>query len=239
MATYNGEKHIKEQMISILSQLSGDDEVIIVDDFSADGTVPVIRSLNDPRIKIFLNDQNKGHVFSFGRSIELATKEVIFMSDQDDIWVANRVTFMLDRIFKSNAMLVSTNSKFIDGDGNQIDYCIDGINSKTSNNYLSNIMDIFLGKRNYYGCAMAFRKDLKSIILPIPTFVESHDLWIAMAANINKSNLHCNEITLERRIHGGNASITKRRFTLQLWSRIVFARSFARLFVRKYSRKQK
>lgn len=237
LATYNGEKFINKQIDSILKQISSDDELIIVDDFSLDNTVQVIRKLNDSRIKIFINNQNMGHVYSFGRAIDLAAKDVIFLSDQDDIWMDNRVTFMIDQILKSNALLVSTNSKFIDAYGNKIDYFIYGVNSKTSNNYLGNIIDIYLGKKNYFGCTMAFKKELKSIILPIPSYVESHDLWIALAANINKSNLHCNETTLERRIHGDNASIIKRKFTQQFWSRIVFSISIVELILRKYFKK--
>jgi glycosyltransferase involved in cell wall biosynthesis len=233
LATYNGEKFIYEQIDSILKQISSYDEVIIVDDFSIDSTVQIIRNLNDSRIKIFINKQNMGHVYSFGRAIDLATKEVIFLSDQDDIWMDNRVNFMIEQILKSNALLVSTNSKFIDTYGNQIDYTVNGVNSKNSNNYWSNIIDIYLGKKNYFGCTMAFRKELKSIILPIPSYVESHDLWIALAANINKSNLHCDVTTLERRIHRNNASIIKRKFILQLWSRIVFSISLVELIIRK------
>lgn len=233
LASYNGAKFIKLQLESIIKQLHKDDEIIIVDDCSSDNTLDVIRSINDQRIKIFLNEINRGHVFSFGLAIALSSKDIIFMSDQDDIWIEDRVALMKDKLLNSEAMLVSSNSNFVDLKGKKIPFNVDGVSSKSSKKYLRNITDVFFGKKNYYGCAMAFNKELKGLILPIPNYVESHDLWIAIAANIVKSNLHCDEVTLNRTVHGENASIVKRKLHLKLWSRIIFMRSILQLFFRK------
>lgn len=239
IASYNGAKFIKLQLESIIKQLNEDDEIVIVDDCSSDSTIEVIKSMNDNRIKLFLNEINRGHVFSFGRAIALATKDMIFMSDQDDIWIDGRVALMKSKLQNSSAMLVSSNSNFIDSKGGKINFNIDGVDSNFSDKYLSNIIDVFKGKENYYGCAMALKKELKELILPIPKYVESHDLWIAMAANIAKSNMHCDEATLKRRVHGANASIVKRELYLKLWSRIIFMRSIFQLFFRKLLLKKK
>jgi len=196
----------------------------------------IIKSISDYRIKIFLNEINRGHVYSFGRAIELASNDIIFMSDQDDIWLDGRITLMKNKLLNANVMLLSSNTNFIDSKGNKINYSLNHLSSKTSNNHISNIKDIFLGKGYYYGCAMALKKELKNIILPIPNYVESHDLWIALAANIKKSNIHCNESTLNRRIHGGNASIVSRRLLNKLWSRIIFIISIVHLFIRTKTR---
>jgi glycosyltransferase involved in cell wall biosynthesis len=239
LASYNGAKFIELQLESIIKQLHDDDEIIIVDDCSSDNTLEVIRSMNDERIKMFLNEINRGHVFSFGRAISLATKDIIFMSDQDDIWIGGRVALMKSKLLNSDAMLVSSNSNFVDSKGDKIDFNVDGVRPEFSDKNLSNIIDVFKGKGNYYGCAMAFKKELKKLILPIPNYVESHDLWIAMAANMAKSNLHCIEATLNRRVHGANASIVKRKLFLKLWSRLIFLRSILQLFFRKLSIKRK
>lgn len=238
LASYNGAKFIELQLYSIIKQLDKDDEIIIVDDCSSDNTLEVIRSVNDVRIKIFLNEINRGHVFSFGRAISLAIKDIIFMSDQDDVWIDGRVFLMKNKLLNSNAMLVSSNSNFIDSKGDKIDFKIDGVHSESSKKYLNNIIDIFKGKENYYGCAMAFKKELRELILPIPYYVESHDLWIAMAANIAKSNIHCDETTLNRRVHGNNASVVNRKFILKLWSRVVFALSLPHLMFRRFTVKK-
>lgn len=237
IATFNGEKYIEFQINSIIEQLDSFDEVIIVDDCSQDNTVKIIQSLNDPRIKIYQNEINRGHVYSFSRAIELTTKNLIFMSDQDDVWKNNRLILMKEKLLNSSALLLSSNSEFINSGGIKIDFKIDGVDEINSFKYFSNIIDIFRGKTNYYGCAMAFKSELKKYILPMPNYVESHDLWIAMAANLIKSNLHSNEITLERRIHGANASVVNRRLILKLKSRIVFLKSLIQLIVRKFENK--
>jgi glycosyltransferase involved in cell wall biosynthesis len=232
LASYNGEKYLEEQLKSIINQLNVDDEIIIVDDFSNDSTVKVINSFKDEKIKIFINEVNKGHVYSFGKAISLATKDIIFMSDQDDIWLEGRVDFMKEKLINSEAMLVSSNSNFVDSDGKVIDFEIDGVHSECSNKYFKNIIDIIVGKTNYYGCTMVLKKELKELILPIPSYVESHDLWIAIAANISKSNRHLNNSTLLRRIHGENASVLKRKLIPKLWSRVIFAISTIHLVYR-------
>lgn len=238
MATYNGTKYIEIQLQSILRQLDLNDEVIILDDYSTDETLDLVRKIDDKRIKIFKNEVNKGHVYSFGRVIELATKDIIFMSDQDDIWLDGRVKLMKDKLLNSGALLISTNSNFIDSDGKILDFSLDGVSSESSARHLKNIIDIFIGKTNYVGCAMAFKKELRNLILPIPFYVESHDLWIAMGANIIKSNLHIDEPTLSRRIHGENASIVKRKLLPKLWSRIIFLISLMHLYYRSLLRKK-
>ena len=64
MATYNGAKYIKEQLDSIIPQLREDDELIVSDDASKDDTLKIVQSYNDPRIKIFHNE-NHGVAHNF------------------------------------------------------------------------------------------------------------------------------------------------------------------------------
>lgn len=221
IASYNGERFIKQQLESILLQLSNDDEIIIVDDCSKDSTITIINSFNDKRIKLYRNKENKKHVYTFGKAIEFAKNDFIFLSDQDDIWVDNRVSLFRSNFTRSNCLLISSNftlfnekkEKFFSGNP---------LINKDSKRYFRNIAGIILGKRDYYGCAMAFRKELKEIILPIPSYVKSHDLWIAMAANLLKSNLHIEEFTVKRRIHNNNVTNTNRTLKEKIDTRVFF-----------------
>ena len=86
IASYNGEKYIKEQLNSILCQLEERDEVIISDDSSTDNTVQIIESFKDKRIKIFREQKFKSPIYNFENAISKATGDIIFLSDQDDIW---------------------------------------------------------------------------------------------------------------------------------------------------------
>lgn len=234
MATYNGEKFLQQQIQSILEELGAEDELIIVDDASVDTTAEIVLSFHDQRIKWFPNTNNRGVNASFEKSIEFAEKDIIFMADQDDIWVSGRVSVMKNALRLSGKRLLTTNSTCIDADGKAIEISLGAVSVLNSESHLKNILDIFLGKGNYFGCVMAFSGELKKTILPFPRYIESHDLWIAKAANLLRSNQHIEDITLLRRVHGGNASIVKRNIFRKIRSRFVFVRSLIELVRRVY-----
>jgi len=220
MATYNGERYLPEQVASILAQMEETDELVVVDDVSRDGTVAYLESLGDPRIRIHRNKVNLGHVQSFAKVIGLASQPYILMADQDDIWIEGRARTMRDALARGVA-LVSTNSEFIDGQGRSIAPLHPGLAADHSQRYAGNILRIFAGRAFYYGCQMGLREELRDIVLPIPRYVESHDLWIAMAANVVGSNTHLECATLCRRVHGNNVSVVSRPLAKKLWSRII------------------
>lgn len=225
MACYNGELYIREQIASILDQLEAEDELIIVDDASSDDTAVEIQKCSDSRIRYIRNEQNLGVNRSFEKAITMAKNPYLFMADQDDLWTEGRVDVMLSKLEKGY-LLVSGNSDAMDAQGNQSSYDLGTLKSADSDRYGNNIVKIFMGNAYYYGCAMAFRRELKRVILPFPNFIESHDLWIAMAANLAKNNLHLEEIVLKRRIHGKNASVLQRSLRKKLYSRWIFLKSY-------------
>jgi glycosyltransferase involved in cell wall biosynthesis len=234
MATYQGERYVERQLLSILEQLGASDEVIVVDDCSRDRTVERVESLNDPRIRVFRNPTNRREVYSFGKAIEIARGDVVFLSDQDDVWLPGRVQLMAGRLQDSGANLITSNFEWMDDEERPLDVAFHGVSSATSNEYRRNIVDIFVGRTNYFGCAMAFRRELVPIITPVPSYVESHDLWIALAANQLRSNLHIDDKTLRKRRHGNNATstVSNRSLFRKLWSRLIFARSMIDLSIR-------
>jgi glycosyltransferase involved in cell wall biosynthesis len=87
MATFNGEKFIKEQLETIISQTIQPQEIIICDDCSSDQTIKINESLNNPLIKIYQNSTKIGVVENFKKGVSL-TKDgnFIALSDQDDVW---------------------------------------------------------------------------------------------------------------------------------------------------------
>ena len=234
MATFNGEAFITEQVLSILEQLKPSDELIVIDDCSSDNTVAIIRNIGDPRIVIVVNDSNQREVRSFSRAISLACNDIIFLADQDDVWMAGRVHLMIKKLIESGADVLCSNFTWTDAAGAPLDVSFDGVTAANSAHHLRNIIDIFIGKTNYFGCVMAFRRNIAPIIAPIPSFVESHDLWIALASNLAKSNVHIDEATLLKRKHGSNATstVSKRALHLKLWSRAIFGFSLLVLMFR-------
>jgi glycosyltransferase involved in cell wall biosynthesis len=218
MAVYNGEKFLLEQIYSILYQLDDDDEVIIVNDNSSDSSIELINSIKDPRIKLLHNKTNLGVNKSFEIAIGLSSKEYIFMADQDDIWFENRVETMIKYIGE-NIKIVNGNQQFIDQNGNKIEY-----NLKTrfssDNRLMRTIFKIVIGRAHYYGCTMGFSADMKSIILPFPKYIESHDMWIALIGIISRNISNLEEVVLHRRIHQ-NLSLKQRSIYKKLKSRII------------------
>lgn len=232
MATYNGAEYIQEQLATILEQLGDADEVIVVDDASKDATLDVVRALSDARIRIVENECNLGHVASFSRALGLARHEVLIMADQDDIWLPQRVALMVAALAQPGVLALASNSEFMHQRGATMVYDCEGVTAASSSEYTANIWSIFTGRRRYYGCAMALRRDFCRVVLPIPAYVESHDLWIAMAGNLARANVHLDQATLIRRVHGNNASIVARSLVKKLWSRVIFAVSFVDLWLR-------
>lgn len=232
MASYNGGKYIEEQIDSILNQLGDSDELVVVDDCSVDDTVEKIKSYKDDRIKVYQNKKNIGVNKTFERAMSLAVNDYIFLSDQDDIWLSKRVDNMLSAIENAMPVLVSTRMEYIDASGRDININNVFLKSEDSKRYLNNIIKIFTGKAAYYGCAMVLNRGLLFYVLPFPSYIESHDLWIAMTANYMKANVHCDCYTLKRRIHGCNASVISRSIMFKVKARAIFLISFLHIVTR-------
>lgn len=225
MATYNGKAYVEEQLRSIWSELQSDDEVIVVDDASTDGTWEVLTAIKDERILLKRNPRNIGVNRTFEAALRCSSGDVVFLADQDDVWIPGRVRRFLDALDDSGALLASSNMHFADASGVTLPESGRRLSSSTSAQNWRNVIAVFLGTAPYYGCAMAFRRELLAHVLPFPDYLESHDLWIAVAANLLKKNHHIDEATLIRRIHGRNLSVVTRPWGRRILSRWYFLRS--------------
>jgi glycosyltransferase involved in cell wall biosynthesis len=233
MATFNGALYLKEQIDSILTQLNTGDELVIVDDCSTDNTVTLIKSYQNDIVKIFTNNENRGHVRTFETALRLAKNDIILLSDQDDIWISGRVSLLLNELLYSRCLLATSNFGLIDESGHLLQDPTVMLLKENSTTSISNYIGILLGKRPYFGCTMALRRDLLKIALPIPSFVESHDIWLALISNALVSNLHVERQTVLRRIHFHNLSPRKRRPAVKLlYSRFNMLLSAATIIFR-------
>ena len=105
MATYNGERYLREQVDSILRELGEGDELVISDDGSTDSTLDIIKSFGDVRIKIFHNEGHHGVNGNFENAISKSTGDYIFLSDQDDVWIEGKVKECLEALGDSDLVL--------------------------------------------------------------------------------------------------------------------------------------
>src|SRR5687768_8023645 len=95
MATFNGSRYINEQLNSIITQLDESSEIVISDDSSTDNTVQIIKSFNDKRIHVLPNQKFRNPIFNFENALKHVQGDYIFLADQDDIWLPDRLNKML------------------------------------------------------------------------------------------------------------------------------------------------
>lgn len=229
MATYNGASYLREQIDSILAELEPDDELVVVDDASRDGTVELLRSIDDARLVLHARPDNRGYVRTFEEALERASGDVLMLADQDDVWIPGRRALFLealkdDAVAASNLVLLGSDAPLAPP--------IPGIswrlNAEASSHGVRNELRILAGIAPYFGCAMAVRRDVVDRILPFPDFLtESHDLWIATFANAHRTMRHIDEPTIRRRLHEENASPSKPRGIIAvLRARLMLVRAW-------------
>lgn len=235
MASYNGSAYIGEQLASILAQLGPADELVIVDDASTDGTVDAVRGFRDDRIRLYEARSNQGYVKSFEQAVRASRGSMIFLSDQDDVWIEGRLERMI-RALEDHAV-VASNFDVLGGGPRP---SIPRLRSGDSNRRASNLAGILVGYRAYYGCGMAFRREVLDLFVPVPPYLrESHDLWLAICGNVLGSIAHLDESTLLRRIHGENATPSGwRSLRVILSARVVLLRLLGEAWRRKAAQRR-
>lgn len=209
MCTYNGEKYLKEQLDSIINQTHQVHEIIICDDLSNDRTLAILNNYQQKFptiIKIYKNEITLKSVKNFEKAISLTTGDIVFLADQDDIWVLNKVEDYKNyfqenpriQVIASNGYCIDDKSKvhekhslwdipqFLREIGVEIDYL-------KLITYSSNIAT---------GATMAFKRTIIPEIIPFPEIDGfHHDEWIAIIASYKKSFELINGKYLYYRIH--------------------------------------
>ncbi|GKQ43158.1 alpha-L-Rha alpha-1,3-L-rhamnosyltransferase [Companilactobacillus sp. RD055328] len=210
IATYNGSKTITRQLESILNQLDENDEVIIVDDKSIDETVEILESIKNKSsisISVIVNETNIGPIKSFEKAIKKANGEYLFFSDQDDIWLENKITQVMNE-FNKNADLVIHDGIVVDGDLKIIDNSWNHYNkNKLDQSLIGNIIS-----NGYTGAMMAISLKLAKLVIPFPDSIPMHDQWIFDVAKIEKLKITTISEPLMKYVrHGGNVTGMKKR----------------------------
>lgn len=214
MATYNGETYLREQLESIVSQLTDEDELVVSDDNSTDGTIDIIQSFADSRIRVVRNAGPRGHVKNFENALVNSRGRFIALSDQDDIWADHRLQNMVTLLEESPraSLLVGDFAEF-NQHGELPQQQPLGMSPR---NALRQLFVLMAGRAKYFGATFLIRRSLLRYVLPIPRMVEAHDIWIAMNACLHGEVIHCADSVLRRRIHDGNLTPRRRRGFLRI-----------------------
>ncbi len=182
MAAYNGERYIAAQLQSILGQLADGDEVIVVDDASTDGTRGRVRAFHDNRIRLIVHPANLGVSRTFEDAIRAASHSIIFLSDQDDLWVSTKVDEVLELFSRTpEVTLVTSDNSLINVDGSLIKDSYFTPRGRFRPGLLANLI-----RNRYGGCNMAFRASILSEVLPLPhRYDVLHDVWIGVRNSLS------------------------------------------------------
>lgn len=219
MAVFNGASYLEEQLRSILVQLANDDEVIIVDDCSVDGSVALIRHMNDPRITLLRNNVNSGPTASFERAFSLAKGKYIFLSDQDDIWEPGKVATISSIFDSSNSLVVVSDARIVDSQRRVLMGSLFRLRGSRPGFWRN------LYKNGFVGCCMAIRCDAKPFLIPFPRAIGLHDEWIGLCSSVaghveftghKLIDYRRHAANLTHLAHGSLASMLRKRLTLLL-----------------------
>lgn len=201
MAAYNGEAYIEEQIASILLQLKETDELIVSLDPSSDWTKELLRKIRKKDVRVRLvRGKGKGVIKNFENAIRYCKNDIIFLSDQDDVWKSDKVEKVLECFENEKTMVVMHDAEIV----NQIKEC----SHPSFMTYRGCRTGIFknIAKNSYIGCCMAFRKELKPYILPFPKNIPMHDQWIGLVGEIVGMNVMMDSTLIYYRRHDHNVS---------------------------------
>ncbi len=214
LCTYNGEKYISSLLESVIMQTIMPDEIIIMDDCSTDNTLEIIYNYAKlyPQLSWYINKQtqNVGWKVNFYKAINLARGDLIFLCDQDDIWVKNKIEIMINIIDSNGISLLACNVKpfYEDVNAKRIsikckdDFSLEKVES-----------DYQFMQCQRPGCSFCFKKALVDSFNSTwqPSFAHDHLLW--MLAYIKDELYIINFIGVLFRRHSSNATATKSPFS--------------------------
>lgn len=190
LATYNGAKYIVEQLESIVGQTVKPTNILIRDDGSTDDTVEVINNYifsvaRDINIQLIVDSNNVGYIKNFELLSSRAVSDIVFFSDQDDIWLYNKAQLIVDKfIDQPHTDVVFSDAKLINDNKNKLGTLWEHVGYRKNIGKIT--LENILLKNVVTGATMAVRRSFLKRLLPFPESVP-HDHWIATNAVINES----------------------------------------------------
>ena len=214
LCTFNGHKYLKEQILSILGQELAVDEIVICDDCSSDETFNIIKDFQESnksvKWTVHQNLYTLGVTRNFERALSLCTGDIIFLSDQDDIWLPHKTRRIVD-FFERNPMvnLVFTDASLIDDKGKQktnrtyFDACglrqLKRVWESGLQFEIENVIQRLLG------ATIGLRRSFVQQCLPFSKEVNNyHDGQLAMHSVVQACNGMIDECLIQYRIHESN-----------------------------------
>ncbi|TEY03973.1 glycosyltransferase family 2 protein [Campylobacter sp. US33a] len=214
LATYNGEKYLKEQIDSILNQTYKDIKIYIGDDCSKDGTIGIIRAYKDlypDKIVYYQNEVNIGFIKNFEKLLQSCSEDYIAFSDQDDIWLSSKLEEQIRAIKKEekNDLSIMTHSDLIMIDENEQILHKSFFKFKKYKLKPEKDLGHILGPCGVMGNTMMINRALKEKVLPFPENIDFHDYYIAVMCELFGKRITIFTSLVYYRIHQNNTSNNK------------------------------
>lgn len=218
LCTYNGELYLSDQLESIVKQTRLPDEIIVCDDCSTDSTLEILdnfQKISPIPLKIYANEKNLGVSKNFEKAISLCSGDIIFLSDQDDVWLPEKIE-KLTEVFNCNkdCLYVFSDAYVVDNDLCPLGYTMwesVSFNSFQRKKFLKGQqLEILLKHNVVTGATMAFRSELNEIVLPIPE-IWIHDAWIGLLGSILGKGCFIEEPLIYYRQHNNQLIGGKKR----------------------------
>ena len=204
LISYNGACFIKDQLDSIIREISAEDEIIVSDDGSTDGTVEIVRACAqaNPNIKL-VSGPHSGIAANLSNAYRHSDGDLIFFSDQDDEWLpekVSRVKACFDahpelQVVMHNAYMCNADNEVVDEDKNIFAL------RNAGHGVFRNII-----KSTYYGCCMAFRREFLDWYMPLPEQTVAYDQFLGLCAEYRHCVGFLQDELIKHRIHGSNQS---------------------------------
>ncbi len=201
MATYNGAAFLGEQVDSILAQLGPEDELVISDDGSTDGSFEALCALAelDERVQV-LRGPSIGLRYNFENALRACRGQYIFLCDQDDVWMPDKLETVLAAFEDTDVSVVMHDATVVDAQGQEIEPSFFAWRGSRTGFWHN------LWKNSYIGCCMAFSRRLLPYILPFPDSIPMHDQWIGLQGERHGKTVLLSRALIAYRRHGNNAS---------------------------------
>ncbi len=201
LATYNGEKYLQEQLDSYIDQERLPNELVICDDASTDNTIIILKKFKETapfEVNIYENESNLGYAQNFGKALSLCTGDIIFFSDQDDVWLPNKLK-VVEKVFTNNQDI-----SVVIHDGELVNAKLE----KTGVTKLSQIRAGGYRDESFVtGTLSAVHKNLLPLVLPFPKNITiGHDGWVHTVAKIMGKRIILDESLQKIRRHDNNTS---------------------------------
>lgn len=215
MATYMGSAYIIEQLSSILEQSTPPAEIVVCDDCSSDGTVPLISEFarrSPVPIRVFVNDERVGWRANFMRAASLCESELIAFCDQDDVWDRRKLELITAAFADAETLMVFHDATIVGADLRPIVPFLQGDGESDRAGALERSP-----WRDVYGFTIAFRSALLDFWTYWPSSVDksvghqraAHDQWLLFLANSLGTTRHLPEPLALYRQHDHNAVSAK------------------------------